>query len=122
MLTPVSLNSLNESGFLDANDANNQQNNDNKAHHNEELNGRQKLQSWINKYMKIEMTDGRILIGMFLCTDRDGNIILGSCSEFLNPEVCGFSDEPRLLGLVMVPGRHIQSISYDSQPGLKEIT
>lgn len=35
--------------------------------------------------MKIEMTDGRILIGMFLCTDRDGNVILGSCSEFLNP-------------------------------------
>ncbi|KAG8248213.1 N(alpha)-acetyltransferase 38, NatC auxiliary [Homalodisca vitripennis] len=45
-----------------------------------------KLQSWINKHMKIEMTDGRVLIGMFLCTDRDGNVILGSCSEYLNPE------------------------------------
>lgn len=47
---------------------------------------KQKLQSWINKHMKIEMTDGRILIGMFLCTDREGNVILGSCSEYLNPE------------------------------------
>lgn len=36
--------------------------------------------------MRIEMTDGRILIGIFLCTDRDGNVILGSCSEYLNPE------------------------------------
>lgn len=47
--------------------------------------GKQKLQSWINQHLKIEMTDGRILIGMFLCTDRDGNIILGSCHETLNP-------------------------------------
>ncbi|XP_054262287.1 N-alpha-acetyltransferase 38-B, NatC auxiliary subunit-like isoform X1 [Macrosteles quadrilineatus] len=84
--------------------------------------GKQKLQSWINKHMKIEMTDGRILIGMFLCTDRDGNVILGSCSEYLNPEVCGFSDEPRLLGLVMVPGRHIVNIHFDSQPSEKDIT
>lgn len=47
---------------------------------------KQKLQGWINRHMKIEMTDGRVLIGMFLCTDRDGNVILGSCSEHLNPE------------------------------------
>jgi len=32
------------------------------------------------------MTDGRVLIGVFLCTDRDGNVILGSCSEYLKPE------------------------------------
>ena len=32
------------------------------------------------------MTDGRILIGVFLCTDRDGNVILGSCGEYLKPE------------------------------------
>merc|ERR1712071_313733 len=28
------------------------------------------------------MTDGRTLIGQFLCTDRDCNIILGSCYEY----------------------------------------
>lgn len=26
---------------------------------------------------RIEMTDGRVLIGVFLCTDRDANVILG---------------------------------------------
>jgi len=47
---------------------------------------KQKLQQWLNKSLRIEMTDGRVLIGVFLCTDRDSNIILGSCSEFLtNP-------------------------------------
>jgi len=34
--------------------------------------------------MKIEMTDGRILIGTFVCTDKDANIILSACSELFN--------------------------------------
>lgn len=29
------------------------------------------------------MTDGRTLVGLFLCTDRDCNVILGSAQEFL---------------------------------------
>lgn len=59
------------------------------------------------------MTDGRVLIGIFLCTDRDANVILGSCSEYLKEEDC-LTEEPRILGLVMVPGRHIVSIHRDS--------
>ncbi|EEB14114.1 conserved hypothetical protein [Pediculus humanus corporis] len=56
--------------------------------------------------------NGRVLIGIFLCTDRDANVILGSCSEYLREEDC-FTEEPRGLGLVMVPGRHIVSIHQD---------
>lgn len=47
---------------------------------------RLKLESWLNKNMRIEMTDGRVLIGIFLCTDRDRNVILGSCAEYLQAE------------------------------------
>ncbi|XP_071441915.1 N-alpha-acetyltransferase 38-A, NatC auxiliary subunit [Hetaerina americana] len=75
--------------------------------------GKLKLRSWLNKNMKIEMTDGRVLIGIFLCTDRNCNMILGSCSEYLKPEDGGSMEEPRVLGLVMVPGRHIVSINLD---------
>uniref|UniRef100_A0A0A9Y3E5 LSM domain-containing protein 1-A n=1 Tax=Lygus hesperus TaxID=30085 RepID=A0A0A9Y3E5_LYGHE len=81
------------------------------------LSGKAKLLSWLNKSMKVEMSDGRVLVGSFLCTDRDANLILGSCTEYLNPQVCGFSDEPRVLGLVMVPGRHIVSIHLDNTQG-----
>ena len=28
------------------------------------------LKSWLNKSMKVLMSDGRVLIGIFLCTDR----------------------------------------------------
>ncbi|KFM60696.1 LSM domain-containing protein 1, partial [Stegodyphus mimosarum] len=75
---------------------------------------RQRLESWLNKNMKIEMTDGRILIGIFLCTDRDRNVILGSCAEYLQTENDESVEEPRVLGLAMVPGHHIVSIEVDS--------
>jgi len=28
------------------------------------------LKSWLNKNMKVLMSDGRVLVGIFLCTDR----------------------------------------------------
>lgn len=62
------------------------------------------------------MSDGRVLVGIFLCTDRDANVILGSCSEYLpeNEDGAGKSnEEPRMLGLVMVPGKHIVSVAID---------
>jgi len=74
--------------------------------------GRLKLESWLNACMKIEMTDGRTLIGQFLCTDRDCNIILGSCYEYA-PHAENTVDDPRVLGLAMVPGKHIISIAID---------
>uniref|UniRef100_A0A452GMS1 Sm domain-containing protein n=1 Tax=Gopherus agassizii TaxID=38772 RepID=A0A452GMS1_9SAUR len=71
--------------------------------------------------MRIRMTDGRTLVGCFLCTDRDCNVILGSAQEFL--KASGAPDawvphslaasEPRVLGLAMVPGHHIVSIEVE---------
>nr|XP_023012250.1 uncharacterized protein LOC111502406 [Leptinotarsa decemlineata] len=84
-----------------------------------------KLRSWLNKSFRVEMTDGRILIGIFLCTDRDGNIILGSCSEYLPIEKGKvLNEEPRMLGLVMIPGKHVVSIKIDPSeyvPGVKKL-
>ncbi|KAL4704686.1 hypothetical protein ACJJTC_002161 [Scirpophaga incertulas] len=76
------------------------------------LDGKSKLRKWLNMNFRIEMTDGRVLIGVFLCTDRDANVILGACSEYLASGE-GETEEPRVLGLVMVPGRHIVSIQLD---------
>ena len=65
--------------------------------------------------MKIKLTDGRILIGIFLCTDKDANVILGTCDEYLSEESVETTQlgERRMLGLAMVPGRHIVSIHVD---------
>ncbi|GAB1602138.1 N-alpha-acetyltransferase 38, NatC auxiliary subunit-like isoform X1 [Argonauta hians] len=75
--------------------------------------GRKKLHRWLNKNMKIKMSDGRTLIGIFLCTDRDRNVILGSCEEYLNSPDAEEPEEPRILGLAMVPGHHIVSLHVD---------
>lgn len=70
--------------------------------------GRTKLHSWLDKQLRIEMTDGRILVGEFLCTDRSGNVILGLCYEYTDTE-----SEGRMLGSVMVPGKHIVKMEVD---------
>ncbi|XP_062564177.1 N-alpha-acetyltransferase 38, NatC auxiliary subunit [Armigeres subalbatus] len=69
---------------------------------------RKMLKSWLNNTFRIKMTDGRILIGMFVCTDADANVILGLTSEFTEN-----GGEERVLGLVMIPGRYIVSIELD---------
>lgn len=70
--------------------------------------GRQKLQSWLYRHLRIQLTDGRLLKGNFLCTDADANVILGMCME--DTEKGG---EVRVLGLVMVPGRHIVKMEIE---------
>lgn len=70
--------------------------------------GRAKLQSWLYRQLRIQLTDGRILTGNFLCTDADANVILGMCME--DTEKGG---EVRMLGLVMVPGRHIVKMEME---------
>ena len=88
------------------------------------------LKSWLNKNMKVLMSDGRVLVGIFLCTDRwaaaalhsvscdhvtvarSGNLIIGSCNEYTgDPDL---DTEPRLLGLAMVPGHHIAKLWVDA--------
>ncbi|KAG4080087.1 hypothetical protein HA402_014527 [Bradysia odoriphaga] len=74
----------------------------------EDTPGREKLRSWLYSIFRIVLTDKRILVGTFLCTDSAANVILGMCTE--DTEKGG---EERMLGLVMVPGRHIVSMERD---------
>ena len=52
-------------------------------------------------------------MGIFLCTDKDANVIMGSCTESMGSEEEDSTVEPRVLGLAMVPGKHIVSIHVD---------
>ena len=40
------------------------------------------IESCLNKEMAITITDGRIVVGEFLCTDKDANVILGGTQEY----------------------------------------
>jgi len=85
------------------------------------MNGKILLKSWLKRVMKIKLTDGRTVVGVFMCTDSECNLILGQCREYkmlsavddTTPSDDLNSEEPRILGLAMVPGHHIVSISVD---------
>jgi len=80
----------------------------------EKRSGVKLLRSMLNKNIKMKMSDGRILVGIFLCTDRAGNVIIGSCNEYTtDPDAEDACEEPRVLGLAMVPGQHICQIFID---------
>jgi len=70
--------------------------------------GRTNLRCWLGKSFRVVITDGRILIGFFNCTDKDANIVLQMCAEYLEE-----GGEARILGSVMIPGKHIVSIDVD---------
>ena len=45
---------------------------------------------------------------------RAGNVIIGSCNEYTSdPDADGQAEDPRILGLAMVPGHHIAKIWVD---------
>lgn len=43
---------------------------------------RAKLRSWLGKILKVVITDERIIVGCFVCTDRDANVILENSWEY----------------------------------------
>uniref|UniRef100_A0A915HYQ3 Sm domain-containing protein n=1 Tax=Romanomermis culicivorax TaxID=13658 RepID=A0A915HYQ3_ROMCU len=85
------------------------------------------LTSYLRSPLKILMSDNRVMVGIFVCTDADQNIILMGCQEYhystkndSNDNQNGKEEqqfdeinlhEPnRTLGIVMVPGNHIKKI------------
>ncbi|CEG70932.1 hypothetical protein G6F70_000682 [Rhizopus microsporus] len=60
----------------------------------------QQLASYLNFQARITITDGRIFIGTFMCVDKQKNVILANTKEYRGAE-------ERLVGLVMIPGKHL---------------
>jgi len=56
------------------------ENNDNDS---SAMNAREKLNLYLGSQMKVAVSDGRVLIGEFMCTDKDRNLILGNCEEYI---------------------------------------
>ncbi|EPX73606.1 Sm domain-containing protein [Schizosaccharomyces octosporus yFS286] len=66
--------------------------------------GKQQLQCWLNRQVRVEVSDHRKFYGCFICTDHEGTAILSNTTEDSN----GLT---RVLGLVVIPGKHIKSFS-----------
>lgn len=54
---------------------------------------RSKLRSWLGKILKVIITDERVIVGCFACTDREGNTILENAWEYYTQSINGeFND------------------------------
>ncbi|KAF1810460.1 hypothetical protein P152DRAFT_382616, partial [Eremomyces bilateralis CBS 781.70] len=88
------------------------------------------LGQFINRYIRISITDARVFVGQLRCLDRDLNIILALTYEFRPPTVSDLEraatqareaglqtqrvETPkRYVGLVVIPGKHITKIEYE---------
>lgn len=58
----------------------------------------------LGKLMRFELTDGRVVVGRCLCTDRDCNIVLQDCQEVLPSSA---ENQERYIGLSLVTGKTI---------------
>lgn len=67
---------------------------------------------WVNNRMRIELKDGRLFEGKFVCVDHEANIVLDDASEtqhgFVKP-----------VGLVMLPGLHIKKCFVEDTGNLR---
>ena len=47
------------------------------------------LRGYLNKRMRVVISDGRVIDGNFLCTDKDRNLVLGNCEEYSSTRELG---------------------------------
>eukprot|EP00030_Apusomonadida_sp_AF-17_P007638 a842295_38.p1 GENE.a842295_38~~a842295_38.p1 ORF type:complete len:122 (+),score=3.61 a842295_38:48-368(+) len=76
------------------------------------------FQGFLGRSVRIEVSDARVLRGVFRCVDHEGNMVVSQCHEFR--KVPDAPVETRFFNLVIVPGVHIRKLEVEMPAGSGE--
>jgi len=77
------------------------------------------MMQFVNWRMRVTISDTRTLVGTLLAFDKHLNIVLGDCEEYRTTKAkkaTGEKEEKRALGLVLLRGETVVSLSAEAPP------
>ena len=72
----------------------------------------ERVKGMMGRQLRVHLTDGRVVMGLFDCVDKQGNVILDRALEWKS---LAELETERSVGYVLVPGKHIVKAEIEDE-------